>query len=103
MGFIMAGLSKSWVVLIDPKTQRPFWWNRRFRSRRDVRPAADDEGREGAGQGEPGTTCFIECFDLPSNRLFYVDLIHATTTWARVCCKYSGTVWALIRSQVCSL
>lgn len=46
------GLPEGWVTLIDPLTRRSFYWHTRMRTRRLARPAADDNGSLGAGDGD---------------------------------------------------
>lgn len=72
-----------WIKLIDPVTSSPFWFHRRFRSRRDEAPAADDDGSIGAWTGEPEAKRFVRCLDGPTKHAYYVDLAAVTTSWVR--------------------
>ena len=72
-----------WIKLVDPVTSSPFWFHRRFRSRRDEAPAADDDGSRGAWAGEPEAKRFVRCVDESTQQAFYADLAAVTTSWAR--------------------
>jgi hypothetical protein len=93
------GLFPGWVCLVDPVTKKPFWWNVLHRSRREGRPQPDDDGREGAGRGEPDASSaarrnarlaavlesktWVELFSAEHSRLYYWNKKAATTQWRR--------------------
>jgi hypothetical protein len=72
-----------WIQLVDIETGKPFWFHKRYRSRRDEPPVPGDDGRKGAGVGEAGARRFVELYDLDTKRRFYGDLINSTTSWTR--------------------
>jgi hypothetical protein len=71
-----------WVQLVDPETKKPFWFHKRYRSRRDSPPEASDDGRVGAGLGEPGGKRYVCLFDNIVLRHFFGDLLTGTSSWA---------------------
>ncbi len=93
-------LQPGWVELVDPITSTPFWWNVHYRSRRAARPAAGDDGKRGAGQGEKhgsgdaalrraamralmeGKT-WEEKYDAVNSRPYYWNRKANTTQWER--------------------
>jgi hypothetical protein len=94
-----ADLFPGWVCLADPVTRRPFWWNVLHRSRRERRPQPDDDGRQGAGRGEPDASSaarrnarlaavlesrtWVELFSAEHSHLYYWNKREGTTQWQR--------------------
>jgi len=94
-----ADLFPGWVSLVDPVSRRTFWWNVLHRSRREAQPQPDDDGREGAGRGEPDASgaarrnarlaavlesrTWVELFSAEHSRLFYWNKRAGTTQWRR--------------------
>jgi len=66
-----------WCELIEFGTGRTFWWNRRFRSRREAAPPASDDGREGAGEGEADDALgpkWVEEYDPECKQMYYINM-----------------------------
>ena len=92
-------LFPGWICLGDPVTGKPFWWNILHRSRREQRPQPDDDGREGAGRGEPDagaaarrnarlqsilqSRTWVQLFDVVNSHLYYWNRKTGVTQWQR--------------------